>query len=716
MQAASTRGISPEFQRGRAELYRALLHTLTSSVAEEGFVGPSSLAHARRRRLTHQYIAAMLACGFPANASSLQRPLRWLLESGAHADLGETTSEFYLDLDKIEAATRMGEGGGSFCGVAIDLLLKRRRGANLYDLPQGRDTPFFALWCAKILLQYRERQDCFDAATETLEFFSSNFGALTPRARDLSFLVSLYATRWPETQIHSGPLSRMLDVLMSGVHECLFDVGPEMRLRLGDLLDGGLAPDVSAGIEEELHWSLVSTCYVIENMTTICDKSEQLESEVSAIAAGLYRVLTPAIGDLSEIFKDQYRRIMLAARAVTAFAVFTGEHVAKAMVPHFLDESVQRNSEKQDERAEEKQRLQDVLKEWLTIDWDDTGLEPLSGGYSGATVVRVRPVLKIPGATAEGYHSVRIPYLDSVIVKYGQKVDLDKERENYASIPPDFRHLVASIPSQPSKRVIDDQVLDYLVIEDLIGYRTVEEILRRCTGEFQDYLLPRLIDFLEHFYRMPSASLNSAGMTRHLYFGPMYRSIETIHQFKHGVTGLDSEDYAVLEALYELTRSSDSADSFHPTVMHGDLNIRNILVHGRQSPGAELRFRLIDLETFTRSGDFAYDIGEFSMDIEESVREKRIPARAREVAKQTVLAFEGFARSRDDGLFGARYVVASARSLIKLIELRSADGIGMLSGHPLARQRARRLLEEEVAPLLGQAYAMVAEAAEMLRD
>jgi len=705
--------MSPEFELGRNKLYRSLIQTMNSYVTEEGFVGPAKLSLPHRRRLTHQYITAMLACGFPRSAPVLQRAIRWLVESKTSDT--ERIVESYLVLDKIEAAIRMGERKSEFCELAIDLLLSHRKGPTRYEIQvEGRE-PFFALWCAKILLNYPERKDCLDAVTETLEVFASQHKSLAPGARDLSFLIALYVSRWPRAKIRQGPLKEMLDNLMDECEEGLFDVTPEMRPRLKDLSDNGLSPYITAGIELELHWSLVSTCYVIENMVTICHKSARLTSKVKDITEGLYRILAPATENLSEIFPEPYRQIMLAARSLTALAAFTGEDIARTMIPHLLEDLVENEMKKRlDERVEEKRRLQTVLKEWLVIDWDEEGQECLGVGYSGATVVRVQPSLKIPSSSAGGFWRASIPFPDTVILKYGRKTDLDIERRNYASIPTDFRHMVASVPAGAHHEIVDGEMVEYLVVEDLIGFKTLQEVLTSCPVEFRKPLASKLVEFLKHFYTMSTTTRNTAGIIRRLYTSPMLRYLETIHEFKQKVSRLSAQDLATLDTLQEIAKIS-ALDSFEPTVMHGDLNIRNVLIYGKPSPGVELWFRLIDLDKFSRSGDFAYDVGEFLVDIECTAGNKAFIDAGVTVSNEVAHAFESYALSRKDGWYHIRHRLAKARFWFKVIEFRSRLGLKMASGNPLGQRQAEKLFEEELSRLLDKAYSLVTESIEMTK-
>jgi aminoglycoside phosphotransferase (APT) family kinase protein len=690
----------------RDQHYKSYLQVLMSYVSDDGSVGQETLNLSHRRRLTHQFISALITCGVPRNAPVLQRSLSWLIESKERDE--STPEEHYVVLDKIEAAIEMGEADGDFCKRALPMLLKRKRGPVEFDIPGRTWTQFFALWTAKILIEHPRTRDYKEQIDDLLQVFTSAYKTLRPR--DLSLLINLCARHWPEDHSGRDSLKDMIDTLTGMCHDGLFEVPGELGIRMKDLRKHGLTPDLISGLQKELYWSLVSTCYIVTNLAFLRPMDGDLSRKVGYSERTLFAILFQSPYKLEALFPMSYHQIMLTARSLIAFATVTGDDIARSTLPVLLQELVERDRSKLlEEKAGERKRLQRVIKEWLTIDWEDNGQERLGGGYSGAAVVRIKPKLRIPADTASGFRETALPNLDSAIIKFGRKVDLDRERLNFESVPPEFRNVFASIPSRAYKEIVDDEVYEYLVIEDLMGFKTLQEVLPGCTVEFREHLTSRLVDFLRMLYTMPIIPLETTGMIRHLYVTPMFRSLETIHQLKQKISSLDHDDFKALEALQILIGASQELDKFPPTVMHGDLNIRNVLVHGRQASDAELRFRLIDMDKFSRCGDFAYDIGEIVVDNEHVCRSNRFPKDVLGMSESIANTFAYYAQTRADSGYLIRFDLAKARSLLKVADIRARVGLSNVGKDPVSDRNAQQIMSE-VGVILRDAYSLLGQA------
>jgi hypothetical protein len=369
-------------------------------------------------------------------------------------------------------------------------------------------------------------------------------------------------------------------------------------------------------------------------------------------------------------------------------------------------------------RQQEKKRLQEVLKSWLNLDWGEEDQERLAGGYSGATVLRIRPKLRIPADNGGGYQEASIPHLETVIIKYGKKANFDAERQNYASIPTEYRHHFAAIPQKAHNDVWEGEVYEYLVIEDLIGYRTLQEVLFPTShAGFRKYVAQRLGEFLSVLYSMPPTTRKTAGMLRSLYITPMFHSLDAILEFAHRTDTLDEEELRLIHELDRyldrLVAKSAHLERFPLCVMHGDLNIRNILFNGRQVEGADVRFRLIDLDKFTRAGDVACDIGEFIIDMQVVAKTQDYSINILDMCDMLEQAFCLRAQERNDPLFGLRLDISKARSLLKFVEIQAKRGLVDTGASSLARNLAMRRFSD-AKPFLLEAHRLVANVAEQI--
>jgi hypothetical protein len=447
---------------------------------------------------------------------------------------------------------------------------------------------------------------------------------------------------------------------------------------------------------------------VVENLIDLPVRSTKLNETLQLAVSNIYKMLSETVHQIPIIFPESYLQIMLASRLLSVFCKFTRADIAKLLLPNYLEEIVH-NETHRNETLEEKQYLQTVFKEWLRIEWDENEQEYLNGGLSGAKIVRIPPRLKIPSEEYDdGFKSIEIPDIKSVIIKYGLKTDLEKERSNYASIPENYRSMVASIPASSHHRVVRGDALEYLVVEDLIGYKTIQEILPTCTPDYRKYLIQRLIEFLHAFYKIPPLTQSGSGICRGLYISPINKYLDVIHDFKERIVGLSENDKEALKSIVDITFDLQAIEGFEPTVMHGDLNIRNIMTRGKQSTTTEPRFRLIDINKFSRIGDAAYDIGELLVDLEQTSKHKDFAEIGKEANELIEIAFQKIMDERHDKTYGIRLSLAKARSLLKVTQLKASQGLTNFGKNPVSDQQAEKIYNDEIFPNLTQVYSLIA--------
>lgn len=164
-----------------------------------------------------------------------------------------------------------------------------------------------------------------------------------------------------------------------------------------DLRKHGLTPDLISGLQKGLYWSLVSTCYIVANLASLRPPGGDLAGRIGYSEQTLFATLFRSPYKLEALFPESYHQIMLTARSLIAFAAVTGDDVARSTLPALLQELVARDrSRVLDEKAEERRRLQRVVKEWLTIDWEDDDQERLGGGYLiRFDLAKARSLLKV---------------------------------------------------------------------------------------------------------------------------------------------------------------------------------------------------------------------------------------------------------------------------------------------------------------------------------
>lgn len=697
----------------RALLYSDLLRLLLTHQGARGRVGPE-LSKAQNKRLTHQFVSALLAAGFPNDDERVSRSYTWLIEDSNGKT--ETTEEaHYLCLNKIEASIEMGLAGAEFCRAALRYLVQRRNGPAKYDIPDLRPSNFLSLWVAKILLAHGSESNRAIAA-ETVNFLAENYRALE-NARDSSLLLNLYSSVHESNNFSKGTLAALLAQIEQSCHQGLFDLGVDLKKSVRGVARDGLSAEVLARFPDDTYGMLMSTCYVIENLAPFCAENTKVRSKVAISAGLLEAVLDPTKPSAIRAFEEPYKQLMLAARAMIALQRFHGDSVSQAVAPIAIQQLVEQDKRAQMERsAFNASQLKRVVHSWLQVDWPLGSEQILGGGYSGASVVRVTPQLKIPSAHAGGTKSERIPGVESLVIKFGSKGNLDRERRNYRSIPPEHERLFAAIPKGVHVDTVGDQVIEYLIIEDLAGFQTIDELLSGADADFGGYVADRLVEFLEAFYAMRPIVDERQGrgpQVRDLYVTPIQRSLETIHDLRLRMASLGVADRDVLDDLYFIFRVSRQLSDFPASVMHGDLNTRNVLVHvqGVARRGAQITFKLIDLDRFSRSGDVVYDLGEFLVDnnvykaLLEGRREdpedrqkvrKRVNERVKNMAREVCLA-------KSDRMYQVRLHLARARSLAKLLEIYSRTALARNKADVISRERGEQL-HHRVVSLVPKLY------------
>jgi 5-methylthioribose kinase len=170
---------------------------------------------------------------------------------------------------------------------------------------------------------------------------------------------------------------------------------------------------------------------------------------------------------------------------------------------------------------------------------------------------------------------------------------------------------------------------------------------------------------------------------------------------------LSDNDKDALNNIVDITFKLSALESFEPTVMHGDLNIRNIMTRGKQSITTEPRFRLIDINRFSRIGDVAYDIGELLVDLDQVSKHKDFAEIGRETNELIEAAFQKFMNERADATYEIRLLLSKARSLLKLTQLRASFGLSILGKNPISDQQAEKIYKEEILPNLAQVYSLI---------
>lgn len=182
-----------------------------------------------------------------------------------------------------------------------------------------------------------------------------------------------------------------------------------------------------------------------------------------------------------------------------------------------------------------------------------------------------------------------------------------------------------------------------------------------------------------------------------LYLAPISRSLARL-RFVYQQAALPAVPTGAIEQqIAKLTNLHAVLEPIPPSFMHGDLNLGNIMVQGEPGDRRPLRFRLIDLDKFTRAGDLAIDIGELVVELEHSpFASTPWPGRCK-LSRPLEIHFTQVALANADVRFPLRLALAKARSLLKLTELyaRQIMAAGLNQPYPpLAAEKIHAALRQ----------------------
>jgi phosphotransferase family enzyme len=336
----------------------------------------------------------------------------------------------------------------------------------------------------------------------------------------------------------------------------------------------------------------------------------------------------------------------------------------------------------------EKDEIENALRQWIGVKFWKEPVR-LELGLSTANVVRIYPKIYNPIDVSQSAILQR-----SLIVKYGQKQAIEKERLNYEALPERIRAHFVRIPSAVYENQRNES---YVIMEDLSGYRTLferfDKLLRHDNLNLADALGHFLTQLHEYDYDKKKVATNVH--LRELYFHPMLDEIDFIfNQVSRLKTyqllfDVHYQDFlseferflrlhnTLLHAMGRIVENQAHFDGFPLAYMHGDLHSRNIMVgsvgKAKKLPSfGPIAFKLIDLEKLRSDGDAAHDIGQLLTDLEllRVTSKKRVSWKIIENQEKLVAEldkhYQDFAASREDTQFATRLELARARAFIRI--------------------------------------------------
>lgn len=678
----------PELEQTIGEMVLDLLRArhehpelvLSPPLDTRGEIAPNAV------RVTQHYTAALLAYGFEPQQAELQEAAEWFTTPFTSDTRRRIDA---VEMNRLEALLSLLPDHPSVL-PRLQRLLQQRTPTDYFDIQTG-DLAFDTLWAIKVMAQARAAGVLNGLMTDAeLRRWANQVMRNTHRDKDLALALrlrhELVGRLTPAQQRHY-----LDDRLIRSAEQGggLWGFSQDMAAIVKSMQLQQLTPDLIADYREVFRETILSTCYVVENLMPLLPAYPQLEPALKRAVELWWDVFhgANAVNTLRMLFPAPYDYLLIVARTLVSLRAYLGQPLIRWGAAY-----IHRKLAAQQVRAIEPpdtENIKRALKNWIQIDLDKPP-EQLRLGMSDSNIVRIRPRICNPLEPDNDAFRLHIPNADSLVVKYGPVEEIDLERQNYTRLPAAVRDCFVNIP-QPSY-VDETHRRAFVIMADLHRYRTLYEAVQKVP-QIQDALAAELPAFLLRVHQGDGRERRSGadGLLWLLYLQPMQQHIRRVFGYILENRLLDSEDRmrsavalqrSLLDMVGHLVRRQLELEHFPVVCMHGDLHSRNIMVrrlkpHERPEADGELDFKLIDLEKFRRSGDAALDAGELLVDLELLRAPRNIaPDRDPVVALMRSLeqAYTAFARERDDDTFGLRVRLAQARSLIRIAKGRTKAG------------------------------------------
>lgn len=440
-----------------------------------------------------------------------------------------------------------------------------------------------------------------------------------------------------------------------------------------------LLPQEVREFQSEFRRIVLSTSMVVEYLAPLRTKYRRLQQPLEQ-AMGLWWLQFEgdhAMTTLRSLFPKprdfDYLRVLCRTLRATCAYIGQPPGTINDVQIHVLHELAEMKKDLSESLAV--RNIKEALRYWIRVELE-RDLEPLKLGFSEANVVRVRPYIWSPVASANEGKPLKLDN-ESIIIKYGPRDEIEQERGNYEKLPAPARDPFVRIPEATYTHL--ESGIAYVIMQDLHDYETLYEA-RTCVTRDNVHMIARQLSlFLERMHEGESRDPRqvSKSLLREIYLRKMMEYIDRIFDFAWDYEVFHKQPMVsdIQQELFEqigilIQRQADIRD-FPATYMHGDLHMRNIMIRGleNRTQDANIRFKLIDLEYLETAGDAAFDAGQLLVDLDLVARDEVVLdsqkqlERLRDHLEQTYLEF---GRKREDSLFGVRMELAKARALLRI--------------------------------------------------
>jgi hypothetical protein len=254
----------------------------------------------------------------------------------------------------------------------------------------------------------------------------------------------------------------------------------------------------------------------------------------------------------------------------------------------------------------------------------------------------------------------------TLVFKIAQGAKHGKEIRNFERLCDlGLRYLFASILSKPATVKVKDEYPSILLYEHLAGFLTLRQVLQDQTSEatklriLESVCMKLSSALYSHSFETSGQSSVWAGVIDRVVQVSSHLSLSKHPLFSAKIARLHEQTLLLLRSLPSMVEAE-----LRKSIMHGDLNCRNVMVKILAPDAVEVK--LIDYETLDLARDFLVDVGELVEDSVLSCNYVRDLGSVENVVRGTLLCNATWIK--DERMARERLILGQLRSLLLVIK------------------------------------------------
>ena len=584
--------------------------------------------------LSNYFIRAFLSIGNTTNCKPLADIKKWYT--------AESHKSQHLDPFLLEGLIMLGMENSPYVKEKIEELISVRYKKGKIELPTGyimQGDLFSTMFCLRIIF-YLSAWDNFgtDRIEQSLEWVIKHRDEINLiKDKPLPvYLLTIY-----DYDKYSDKIVLLIDEQKEGLNN------------LKEIFNNNINENNQKAVFSELE----NILWTIYDLLPLIEKNEYIATYLKDFFDSLIKFFDLYYIEYIKMHvyneSAQYNKTRTYSLFLTIFSNYYGTDFQNKIKDEYLNISCRENiSSFIDQQNKMIEPFEHTIKRWLAIKFQ--GIFPLRGGYSGSEIVRIKSDLEVP------VNNQTYP-LPGLICKISDQEDFNKELENYKNIPVNLKQYFSRLSNSIKSMTVEDQSKVFLIMEDLSDYLTLREIFD--SGISDDGKIDNILkDYLHYVCNTLKFIYSSSKNTKAynpfmMYSEDIFKSIAVIS--KVDVYEGEKVTPTLLSISGLLTKSSPKYELNSTTLMHGDLNLRNIMI---SSDNDEFKCKLIDVDSLNNYGDYVYDAGELMVDIEASYN-------STEVLDIVEKEFKDLSKMINDSSFSERLVLSKFRSWLRLAKI-----------------------------------------------